>query len=36
MADLRSAIERGVFADVVAGARQDRARGDLEPWRDEY
>ena len=36
MADLRSAIERGEFADVVAGARQDRARGDLGPWRDEY
>jgi queuine tRNA-ribosyltransferase len=35
MADLRRAIERGEFADVVASAGQDRARGDLEPRRDK-
>jgi queuine tRNA-ribosyltransferase len=35
MADLRRAIERGEFADVVARAGQDRARGDLEPRSDE-
>ena len=35
MAELRSAIERGEFEDVVAGAWQDRARGDLEPCRGE-
>jgi queuine tRNA-ribosyltransferase len=35
MADLRFAIERRRFADFVARAGEDRARGDLEPWRNE-